>query len=267
MKDYKISILNYHFNYFFQYYTHKYNIHIISHHFSNYKVEGMTIIDEFGTTISYERKNPKVKQNFTLCHELGHVILQHEGLHFMKSISNKEDAIEREANIFTSILLMPDIVLLSKIYYNCESFQQLQKNLEVSKKALCFRLLDLLKTFFATKETLIKQSIVEYVDGQNASLLILLHEVKEKIIDEFSQYKPSLNNQIKKRLEKTDFITSRDVPELSNQEKWDLLKKENPQLKIWMIYNRGKTIAYAWDKNKLSEKEARKKADLQLLLM
>ena len=143
----------------------------------------------------------------------------------------------------------------------------MQKNVEVSKKALCFRLLDLLKTFFATKETLIKQSIVEYVDGQNASLLILLHEVKEKIIDEFSQYKPSLNNQIKKRLEKTDFITSRDVPELSNQEKWDLLKKENPQLKIWMIYNRGITIAYAWDKNKLSEKEARKKADLQLLLM
>lgn len=267
IKDYKISLLNYHFNYFFKYYTHKYNIHVISHHFSNHKIEGMTIIDEFGTSISYEIENPKVKQNFTLCHELGHFILKHEGSHFIESINNKEDILEREANIFSAFLLMPDIVLLSKIYYNCESFQQLQNSLEISKKALYFRLLDLLRAYFPNKESEIKSSINSYIDGQNASLILLFHKIKESIVQEFNQYKPSLLNQIKRKISKNGFTTSQDIPELLNQKKWDQLKKDNPNLKIWLVYNKGKSLAYVWDKTKISENEAKKKAELQLLLM
>ena len=56
-----------------------------------------------------------MKQNFTLCHELGHFILEHEGNYFAESIDNQESLLEREANIFSAIVLMPDIVLLSKI--------------------------------------------------------------------------------------------------------------------------------------------------------
>ena len=44
---------------------------MISHHFSNHKIEGLTVADELGISFSYEREHPKVKQNFTLCHELG----------------------------------------------------------------------------------------------------------------------------------------------------------------------------------------------------
>ena len=47
---------------------------------------------------------------------------------------------------------MPDIVLLSKIYYSCDSFQRVQESLEVSKQALYYRLLDLLRVYFSSRE-------------------------------------------------------------------------------------------------------------------
>ena len=99
---------------------------MISHHFSNHKIEGLTVVDELGVSFSYEIDNPKVKQNFTLCHELGHFILKHDGNYFAESIDNKENLLEREANIFSAVVLIPDIVLLSKIYYNRDTFHQVQ---------------------------------------------------------------------------------------------------------------------------------------------
>ena len=126
MKDNNISLLNYSFNYFFQYCIQKYQIQVISHHFSNHKIEGLTVVDKLGTSFSYEIDNPKVKQNFTLCHELGHFILKHDGNYFAESIDNKENLLEREANIFSAVVLIPDIVLLSKIYYNRDTFHQVQ---------------------------------------------------------------------------------------------------------------------------------------------
>lgn len=131
MKNNNISLLNYNFIYFFQHCIQKNQIKVISHHFSNHKIEGLTVVDELGVSFSYERDNPKVKQNFTLCHELGHFILGHERNYFTESIDNQENLLEREANIFSAVVLMPDIVLLSKIYYSCENFKQVQESLEV----------------------------------------------------------------------------------------------------------------------------------------
>ena len=74
----------------------------------------MTVIDELGISFSYEKNNPIVKQNFTLCHELGHFVLNHNGTCFVESVDNHESLLEREANIFSAVVLMPDIVLLSK---------------------------------------------------------------------------------------------------------------------------------------------------------
>ena len=53
---------------------------VINHHFSNSKIEGLTIIDVLGNSISYEKTIQK--QNFTIYHELGHIILNHEGSYF-----------------------------------------------------------------------------------------------------------------------------------------------------------------------------------------
>ena len=267
MKDNDISLLNYNFNYFFQYCIQKYQIQVISHHFSNHKIEGLTVADELGISFSYERENPKVKQNFTLCHELGHFMLKHDGNYFSESIDNQESLLEREANIFSAVVLMPDIVLLSKIYYSCDTFQQIQNSLDVSKQALFFRLLDLLREYYPGKEGFIKQAIEEYIEGQNATLLLLFHSIKEQIIKEFNNYQTSLINKIERSLNKRGFVTSQEYPELLDQENWKTIKTCRKNLKVWLIYDRGKSIAYVWDKNKLTDKEAKQKAELKLLLM
>ena len=267
MKDNDISLLNYNFNYFFQHCIQKYQIQVISHHFSNHKIEGLTVIDELGISFSYEKDNPIVKQNFTLCHELGHFILEHEGNYFAESIDNQESLIEREANIFSAVLLMPDIVLLSKIYYSCDTFQHIQNSLDVSKQALFFRLLDLLREYYPGKENTIKQAIDAYIDGQNASLLLLFHRVKEQIIKEFSDYQASLIKRVEQSVKQRGLVTSQEYPELLNQENWKTIKTCHDNLKVWLIYDRGKSIAYVWDKNKLTDKEAKQKAELKLLLM
>ena len=209
----------------------------------------------------------KVKQNFTLCHELGHFILKHEGNYFTESIDNQENLLEREANIFSAVLLMPDVVLLSKIYYSCETFQQVQESLEVSKQALFFRLLDLLREYCSDKESEIKQAIDAYIDGQNSSIFLLFQKIKDQIIEEFNQYKPSRIIQIKQAVSKTGFETSQDFPELLNQKNWKKIKENSINLKTWLVYNKGKSIAYVWDKKKFSDEEAKKKEELQLLLM
>ena len=230
-------------------------------------LHGLTVVDELGTSFSYERDNPKVKRNFTLCHELGHFILDHEGAYFAESVDNQEDILEREANIFSAVVLMPDIVLLSKIYYNCETFHQVQNSLEVSKQALFFRLLEFLREYYLDKDSEIKQAVETYIEGKNASIFRLFHDIREKIIEEFHQFQPSLINQVKQRVRKVGFVTSQEYPNLLNQDNWKAIKDNNGNLKTWLVYNKGKSIAYVWDKEKFSDEEARKKAELQLLLM
>ena len=267
IKDYDISLLNYHFDHYFQFCIQKNNIQVIPHHFSNHKIEGLTFVDELGTSFSYERDNPKVKQNFTLCHELGHFILKHDGNYFAESIDNHENLPEREANIFSAVVLMPDIVLLSKIYYSCDSFHQVQNSLEVSKQALFFRLLDFLREYYPSKDNGVKQAVETYAEGNNFSIFRLFHDIREQIIKEFHQFQPSLINQVKERVSKVGFTTSQEYPDLLNQDNWKAIKDNNGNLKTWLVYNKGKSIAYVWDKEKFSDKEARKKAELQLLLM
>lgn len=266
MKEEEISILNYHFHYYFDYCIHENNIQIISHHFSNHKIDGLTVIDRLGISFSYEKDNPVTKRNFTLCHELGHFILKHVGTFFTESVDNQESILEREANVFSAIILMPDIVLLSKIYYACDSFQKVKEDLEVSKQALYFRLIDLLRVYKVDSESAIKQAVDKYLDGQNGSLHHCFHQLKEILIEEFNQYHPSFIARLKKRLKQTNFVTSQELPELLDQTRWDEIR-EVKKFKVWLVYNKGKSLAYVWDSNKLSETEARRKANLELLVM
>lgn len=267
MKDEDISLLNYCFDHYFQFCIRENNIQVLPHHFSNHKIEGLTVVDELGISFSYERDNLKVKQNFTLCHELGHYILKHDGNYFAESIDNQENLLEREANIFSAVVLMPDIVLLSKIYYSCDTFHQVQNSLEVSKQALFFRLLDFLREYYPDKDSEIKQAVEAYIEGKNSSIFRLFHDIREQIIEEFHQFQPSLINQVKQRVRKLGFVTSLEYPGLLNQDNWKVIKESSSNLKAWLVYNKGKSIAYVWDKEKLSDEEARKKAELQLLLM
>lgn len=240
MKDNNIPLLKYHFNLFFYHCVKMNKIQVISHHFTNHKIEGLTIMDEYGISFSYEKDNPKVKQNFTLCHELGHFVLNHNGTCFTESVENQESLLEREANIFSALVLMPDIVLLSKIYYSCDSFQEVQESLEVSKQALYFRLLDLLRECFADKEQEIKYAIEAYIEGKNIAVKKFFHNIKDQIAEEFNQFKPPLINQIRNRICDKGFVSSQELPALLDQDNWNYLKGGIKNLKIWLVYNKGK---------------------------
>lgn len=266
MKEEEISTLNYHFHYYFDHCIDENQIKVIPHRFSNHKIEGLTVIDELGTSFSYKEANPVTKRHFTLCHELGHFILKHDGAYFMELMDNQKSITEREANIFSGIVLMPDIVLLSKIYYSCDSFQKVRKDLEVSKQALYFRLIDLLRTYKVDTESSIKQAVEEYIDSQNASLHHYFHQLKEILISEFNQYKPSLIARVKKKVNQSYFVTSQELPELLDQTRWDEIRAVK-KFKVWLVYNKGNSLAYVWDSEKLSETEARRKAKLELLVM
>lgn len=266
MKEEEVSTLDYHFHHYFDHCIHENHIQVISHHFSNHKIEGLTVIDKLGTSFSYEQDNPVAKRHFTLCHELGHFILKHIGSYFTESVDNQESVLEREANVFSAIVLMPDIVLLSKIYYSCDSFQKVKEDLEVSRQALYFRLIDLLRINQVDAELAIKQAVDEYLDGQNASLRHYFHQLKEMLIEEFNQYQPSLITRIKKRLKETNFVTSQELPELLDQTRWNEIRKIR-YFKVWLVYDKGRSLAYVWDSKKLSDTEARRKANLELLII
>ena len=145
----------------------------------------------------------------------------------------------------SAIVLMPDIVLLSKIYYACDSFQKVKEDLEVSKQALNFRLIDLLRVYQVDTESAIKQAVEEYLEGF---------------------YQPSLLAKIKKKVKQENFVTSQEFPELLDQNRWDEIRKIK-HFRVWLVYNKGKSLAYVWDSNKLSETEARRKANLELLVV
>ena len=266
MKEEKISILNYHFRNYFEHCINENQIQVIGHHFSNHKIEGLTIIDELGISFSYEIDHPVTKRHFTLCHELGHFILKHEGSCFTESVDYQESLLEREANIFSAIILMPDIVLLSKIYYSCDSFRKIKEDLEVSSQALYFRLIDLLRVYQVSNESTIKEVVAEYLEGQNTSLRNYFHQIKETLIAEFNQYQIPLSARLKKKMKQTNFVTSQELPELLDQSRWNEIR-EIKHFRVWLVYNKGKTLAYVWDSEKLSEIEARKKANLKLLSM
>ena len=123
------------------------------------------------------------------------------------------------------------------------------------------------REYLPSNEDRFKQAIDDYIQRQNASIVLLFHEIKEQIINEFNQYRTSFKKQLQNRIIHKGFVSSEELPELLKQENWEILKKSIKNLRIWLIYNKGNSVAYAWDCTKLSEQEARKKAELQLLMM
>lgn len=192
MKSNNQSSLNYQFTSYFQHYVDTHNIKLLGHHFSNRKIEGLTIIDKEGISFSYERENSKEKQNFTKCHELGHFILGHSGKFFTELRGIQDRLVEREANIFSSIILMPDIVLLSKIFYRKDDFQRVIEDLSVSREALIFRLVGMFLHFLFEEEIEIFKVVDEYCQGCNQKILDYFQQVKKYIINDYQKVKRNI---------------------------------------------------------------------------
>ena len=123
-------------------------------------ISGALMIDNGKGTIGFNPKESKVRQRFTIAHELGHYELhkQEKGLFvdkgftvlFRDSNSSKgEISQELEANAFAAALLMPEKFLVREIRKNNFdvgdeiSIREMAKMFNVSVSALTFRIANL----------------------------------------------------------------------------------------------------------------------------
>ncbi|WP_294427161.1 ImmA/IrrE family metallo-endopeptidase [uncultured Streptococcus sp.] len=251
--------MTYTFKEFFNDVVKKNNIKVLGHHFSMRKIDGLTLIDRKGqTSLSYEINNPSVRQNFTKCHELGHFLLGHQGSFFTEVTENQLSVEEVEANYFSACLLMPDIVLLSKIFYQKLTFQEVANSLLVSTEALSIRLIDFLRYLLSEEKEQIKNIVAHYQSGNSSKIISVFARYHDFIVQDYQSYEPSPKETAIYLLDQKSFITDDDVSELAKLEFRKMITSKT--IGTWAYYDRGETIFYAWDKEKLTEKEAYQKA-------
>lgn len=239
------SLIDYHFSSYLNYYLKRYNIKILEHHFSCRKIEGLTLIDEKGISFSYERNNSTGKQNFTMCHELGHFVLGHSGKCFTELRGKSDSVKEREANIFSATVLMPDIVLLAKIFYRKDSFQRVKNDLSVSQEALIYRLINLFNHYFFDKESKIKDVVYDYYYGFNQRILFYFEKTRKCIIKEYKETKCNIYDKMLQILLLDGVVTSNQVPELLDNQFRKELENRLPNVQTWLEYSFRKRISYA----------------------
>nr|WP_257646484.1 ImmA/IrrE family metallo-endopeptidase [Streptococcus agalactiae] len=260
------SLIDYHFSSYLNYYLKRYNIKILEHHFSCRKIEGLTLINEDGVSFSYEKDNSTEKQNFTICHELGHFVLGHSGKYFTELRGKSDSVKEREANIFSATVLMPDIVLLAKIFYRKDSFQKVKEELAVSCEALIYRLINLFMNLLLDSRDKVYQVVYHYYHGNNQYILDYFEIVKEKIIKEYQEVSGDVFIKIKPKLLVCGFVASDQIPELLDDKFRKELERNLPNVKTWIEYNFGKTIGYAWLTKRMTKEKARNRAKRIILL-
>ena len=255
----RLSLLSYTFEDFFDYIIKENNIKVLGHHFSMRQIEGLTLIDSGGAiSLSFEKENPLVRQNFTKCHELGHFLLGHQGSVFTELKDNQCSPEEIEANYFSACLLMPDIVLLSKIYYQKSSFQEVANSLSVLSEALSIRLLDLLAHLLNGDRSTIHQVIQNYLRDDNREILKLFSRVHDTIVADYNAYELEPQDKLLFLLDQKAFITDEELSELTQATFRSSISSS--RIGTWAYYDKGKTVFYAWNKEKISDKEAYFKA-------
>lgn len=260
------SLGDYHFSSYLDYYLKRYNIRVLEHHFSSRKIEGLTLIDKEGISFSYEKENSTEKQNFTMCHELGHFVLGHSGKCFTELRGKSDSVKEREANIFSATVLMPDIVLLAKIFYRKDSFQKVKEELAVSCEALFYRLVDIFQSLLPKDEIEIFQVVCEYYQGYNQKIINCFFKIKENIITEYKKVGYDIFKRLIYELEINGFIASNNFPELLSNKFRKQFGAKYSNVKTWVEFEFGKTVAYAWLSDKMTKKQAKIKARTILLL-
>jgi Zn-dependent peptidase ImmA (M78 family) len=123
-------------------------------------LSGVLVKDKDRVVIGVNSEHPYSRQRFTIAHEIGHLVLKHQGELFIDHVVMRRDsrsaqAIDRqeiEANQFAAELLMPeDLVLQSakKCYDQSGSLpqrqliEQLAREFKVSPQAMEYRLTNL----------------------------------------------------------------------------------------------------------------------------
>lgn len=115
------------------------------------EISGLFVSDQDKACIGVNQSHPKVRQRFTIAHELGHFVFsdgQDLFVDFTDSSmdlhSDQKRAAEKKANIFAADLLMPKIRLKKDFNeLGIEGLTLLAQKYQVSEQALWFRLINL----------------------------------------------------------------------------------------------------------------------------
>jgi len=105
-------------------------------------VSGAIIQEEGLNAIGVNSNHPKVRQRFTIAHELGHYIMGHDDTRIIDDTFDKPTNKEQEANKFAAELLMPRNMLKRDIEEKEYDIPMLAKRYEVSEQAISVRLLE-----------------------------------------------------------------------------------------------------------------------------
>ena len=260
IKLYNISKINYTFEEYFNYIVQKNKIKLLPHHFSDKAILGLTLIDNLGISFSYEISSISSRQNFTKCHELGHLILKHSGTVFAENTQNKDQQ-ETEANYFSSFILMPDIVLLTKIFYQKKTFQETKLELKVSTQAFELRLNELLIHQGNIPSNTAKKLVKSYITGSNKPISKAFASIKDKIISEYESIYIDDIDRLRILISTKGFITQLDIPSLSDIEFQKTIQAlQNIEVKTY--YNQGFAVFYSWHTDFFTEDESLRKAKL-----
>ena len=258
IKLYNISKINYTFEEYFNHIIKKHKIKLLPHHFSDEAILGLTLIDNLGISFSYETSSIPSRQNFTKCHELGHLILQHSGTVFAENTQNNDQQ-EKEANYFSSFILMPDIVLLTKIFYQKKTFQETKLELKVSTQAFELRLNELLihqgKIPSSTAQKLVKS----YITGSNKPIMKAFASLKDQIISEYEGIYIDDIDRFKIFINTKGFLTQLDITSLSDLE-FQKTAQALQNIEVKTYYNQGLAVFYSWHKDFFTEEESLRKA-------
>ena len=268
IKENDSSLLGYDFEGFFNHVVETNNIKVMEHHFSSRKIEGLTLIDDSGFSFSYEKEkeNPQVKQNFTKCHELGHFLLKHTGSFFTELKDESDSIFESEANLFSAFVLMPSIVLLSKIFYRHDSCSRVMKDLKVSAEAQVYRLRDLFSHETTHSLGEVNHAIQDYKNGQLGRIMAMFGLLKSSIIAEYQQVIIDMLAKIYHLLTRDGYLSDRQIYELRDKEFRQTLEAEKSDISCGQLFDYGKVIYFAWKKDRLTERQAVSNAKTQLLL-
>lgn len=94
-------------------------------------------------TIRINSNHPPLRRRFSLAHELGHIVLNHNAILFQRiDEENIKDEFEREANEFAGELLMP-IRMFKACYELVQNLDALAGLFEVSREAAYVRAMKL----------------------------------------------------------------------------------------------------------------------------
>ena len=260
IKLYNISKINYTFENYFNHIIKKHKIKLLPHHFSDEAILGLTLIDNLGISFSYETSSIPTRQNFTKCHELGHLILKHSGTVFAENTQNNDQQ-EKEANYFSSFILMPDIVLLTKIFYQKKSFQETKLELKVSTQAFELRLNELLIHQGRIPSNTAQKLVKSYITGSNKPIMKIFASLKDKIISEYESIYIDDIDRFKILINAKGFITQLDIPSLSDLE-FQKTAQALHNIEVKTYYNRGFAVFYSWHTDFFSEDESLRKAKL-----